>query len=114
MPRYDNEVEAIEAVEAKRREIKNYKKYDVVEVVDIEEATNNIISTNWILVEKEKQDGSKTIEARMCLAGQIEELIHKIRRKISTPNNKSLKILLSIAVCQGWKIRTGNLERALL
>ena len=41
-------------VKAKRREITNYKKYDVVEIVDIEEATNNIISTDWILVEKEK------------------------------------------------------------
>ena len=71
------------------------------EVVEIEEATDNIISTEWILVEREKQDGSKTIEARMCLAGQVEELLHKIRRKTSTPNNKSLKILLSIAVSQG-------------
>ena len=90
-------------VKAKRREITNYKKYDVVEIIDIEEATNNIITTDWILVEKEKQDGSKTIEARMCLAGQVEELLHKIHRKITTPNNKSLKILLSIALSQGWK-----------
>ena len=39
-------------VEAIRREITNYEKYDVVEAVNIEEATNNIIPTEWTLVEK--------------------------------------------------------------
>ena len=46
-------------------------------------------------MEKERQDGTKTIEAKICLVGDVEELIHKIRKKTPTTNNKSLKILLS-------------------
>ena len=80
-------------------------------MVDIGDATDVIIDTDWILMEKERQDGTKTIEARMCLMGDVEELFHKIRRKTPTANNKSLKILLSIAVSRGWKIGTGNVER---
>ena len=91
--------------------MRDYKKYDVFDVVDTEEATDNIIATDWVLIEKEKQDGTKVIEARLCLIGDVEELLHKIRRKAPTVNNKSLKILLSIAVSQGWKIGTGNVER---
>ena len=98
--------------DAKQKELRKYKKYDVFEVVDIEDATDNIIATDWILTEKERQDGTKVIEARLGLIGDVEELLHKIRRKAPTVNNKSLKILLSIAVSQGWKIGTGNVERA--
>ena len=97
--------------DAKQKELRKYKKYDVFEVVDIEDATDNIIDTDWILIEKERQDGTKIIEARMCLMGDVEELLHKIRRKAPTVNNKFLKILLSIAVSRGWKIGTGNVER---
>ena len=39
-------------VEAKQKELRDYKKYDVFEVVDIEEATDNIIATDWVLIRK--------------------------------------------------------------
>ena len=41
-------------VEAKQGELKNYRKFDVIEVTNIEEATGNIIPTEWILIEIEK------------------------------------------------------------
>ena len=78
----------------------------------MEEATESIIPTEWILAEMEKQDGTKTVEARLGLVGKTEKLLQKIRRKAPTPNNKSLKILLSLAVSQGWNIETGNIEKA--
>ena len=78
----------------------------------MEEATESIIPTEWILTEKEKQDSTKTVEARLCLVGKTEKLLQKIRRKAPTPNNKSLKILLSLAVSQGWNIKTSNIEKS--
>ena len=110
IPRSRNNNQA--CVDAKQKELRKYKKYDVFEVVDIEDATDNIIATDWVLTEKERQDGTKVIEAKFCLIGDVEELLHKIRRKAPTVNNKSLKILLSIAVSRGWKIGTGNVETA--
>ena len=93
-------------VEAKQKELRDYKNLEVFDVVDIDEATNDIIATEWILIEKEKQDGTKVIKARLCLMGNMKESLHKICNEVPTVNNKSLKILLSIAVSQGWEIRT--------
>ena len=101
-------------VEAKQKELRDYKNLDVFDVVDIDEATNDIIATKWILIEKEKQDGTKVIKARLCLMGNMKESLHKICNEVPTVNNKSLKILLSIAVSQGWEIRTCDVERAFL
>ena len=44
-------------VEAKQKELRVYKNLEVFDVVNIDEATNDIIATEWILIEKEKQDG---------------------------------------------------------
>ena len=52
--------------------------------------------------------------ARLSLVGEVEELLRKIHKKTSTSNDKSLKILLSVAVSREWKIKTGNLEKAFL
>ena len=46
--------------------------------------------------------------------GDMKESLHKICNEVPTVNNKSLKILLSIAVSQGWEIRTCDVERAFL
>ena len=46
--------------------------------------------------------------------GNMKESLHRICKQIPTVNNKSLKILLSIAVSQGWEIRTCDVERAFL
>ena len=100
-------------IEAKQRELKNYLRFDVVEVTNMKEATGSIIPTEWILTKKKKQDGTTTVEARLCLVGKTEKLLQKIRRKAPTPNNKSLKILLSLAVSQGWNIKTSAIEKAL-
>ena len=44
--------------------------------------------------------------------GNMKESLHKICNEIPIVNNKSLKILLSIAVSEGWEIRTCDVERA--
>ena len=77
-------------------------------MVDTWDATDIIVDTDWILMETERQDGTKTIEAKICLVGDVEELIHKIRKRTPTTNNKSLKIVLSMAVSRGWKMGTGS------
>ena len=81
-------------------------------MVDIDKAESKVIATEWILVEGEEQDGAKVVRARLCLMGNMKESIHRICKQIPTVNNKSLKILLSIAVSQGWNIKTGNIEKA--
>ena len=101
-------------VAAKQKELRDYKNFEVFDVVDNNGATDNIIATEWVLIEKEKHDGTKVTKARLCLRGDMEKSLHKICRESPTVNKMSLKILLSIAVSQGWVIKTCDVERAFL
>ena len=68
--------------------MRDYKKYDVFDVVDTDEETDNIIDTDWVLIETEEQDGTKVIKVRLCLTGDREETLHKICREAPTANNR--------------------------
>ena len=37
---------------AKRKELRDYENFEVFEVVDSKEASNNVIATEWVLIEK--------------------------------------------------------------
>ena len=67
----------------KEREIRNNREHDAIEVVNIEGTTDDIIATEWIFIERKGQDGSKIVEARLSLVGEVGELLKKIRKKNS-------------------------------
>ena len=100
-------------VAAKQKELKDYDNFEVFEVVDMPDS-DNIISTEWVLVEKEKMDGSKVIKARLCLRGDQERALHNIPRESPTVNKISVKLLVTLAVSQGWDISSIDVERAFL
>ena len=102
-----------ECVAAKTKELKDFQNYDVYEVVDKPE-NKNIIGTEWVLVEKEKPDGSIVTKARLCLRGDQEQGIHLIPRESPTVNKISVKILVTLAISQGWDVRSCDVERAFL
>ena len=80
-------------LDAKQKELRNYKNFDVFDAVDTDEATDNIIATEWVLIEKEKQDGTKVIKARLCLTGDMEESLHKCGKSISSVRPDSMRSL---------------------
>ena len=88
-------------VAAKQKELRDYENFEVFEVVDSKEASNNVIATEWVLIEKEKHDGTKVTKARLCLSGDMEKSLHTICRESPTVNKISVKILLFLAVSQG-------------
>merc|ERR1712016_553399 len=64
---------------AKQKELRDYENYGVFDIVDSDKDNQtNIISTEWVLVEKERMDGSKVVKARLCLRGDQEDALHKI------------------------------------
>ena len=101
-------------VKAKQEELRQYENLGVFEVIDINEAESEVIATEWTIIEEQDQEGAKKIKARLCLVGNMKESLHKICKQIPTVSNKTLKILLSIAVSQGWEIRTCDVEKAFL
>ena len=100
-------------IAAKQKELRDYEHYEVFDVVDYPDS-DNIISTEWVLVEKEKLDGTKVTKARLCLRGDQERALHSIPRESPTVNKISVKLLVTLAVSQGWQIRSCDVERAFL
>ena len=100
-------------VAAKLKELKDYENFEVFDIVD-KPKDASVIATEWVLVEKEKLDGTKIIKARLCLRGDQEKSLHKIPRESPTVNKISIKILITIAVSQGWDVRSCDVERAFL
>ena len=86
----------------------------MLDMVDKDNATDNIIATEWVPIKKEEHDRTKETKARLCLRGDMKKSLHKICGESPTVSKMSLKILLSIAVSQGWAIKTCDVERALL
>ena len=41
-------------VAAKQKELRDYENFEVFDVVDNDEATDNIIATEWVLIEKKE------------------------------------------------------------
>ena len=101
-------------VKAKQDELRQYENLNAFEVIDISEAESKVIATEWTIIEEQDPVGVKKIKARLCLVGNMKESLHKICKQIPTVSNKTLKILLSVAVSQGWEIRTCDVEKAFL
>ena len=86
-------------VAAKEKELKDFDHFDVYETVD-QPINANIIGTEWVLVEKDKSDGSRVIKARLCMRGDCEENKHLIQTNSPTANRITIRLLLTMAASQ--------------
>ena len=102
-----------ESVKAKETELSNFKTFDVYEEVSRPKA-GNLISTQWVIVDKQKEDGSIVRKARLCMRGDTEKNKHLIPVDSPTVNKITLKLMLTIAKSKGWEIRCSDVSRAFL
>ena len=100
-------------VAAKLKELDDFSNYDVYDIVDRPENTN-IISTQWVLVEKDRPDGSTVTKARLCIEGNFEENRHLIPVDSPTVNPISVKLIATIGVSCGHTFQTADVQRAFL
>ena len=97
-----------ESVRAKETELANFETYDVYE--EVTRKQGNLIGTNWVIVDKEKEDGTKTRKARLTMRGDKEMNKHLIPTDSPTVNKIVLKLMLTLAVTKGWDIRCASPE----
>ena len=71
-------------IKASRRELQNLKDFEVLD--EIEDGGQKRISTQWVVVEKEYQDGSKGIKARLVVRGSRFEEENIFQVDILTTN----------------------------
>ena len=92
------------SLEAKMTELKNFEYYDVYEVVEKPKDTN-IISTQWVLVDKEVPGQEQPVrKARLCMRGDQEKNVENISKDAPTVNKVNIKLMLMEAVRNGWDI----------
>ena len=102
-----------ESLKAKEKELNDFSTFDVYEVVPIP-AKTNMIATQWVLVDKEMDDGSIKRKARLCMRGDCEKNKHLIPTDSPTVNKVTLKLMLTIAASKGWDISCSDVTRAFL
>ena len=75
-----NEHSAPESIHAKQKELKHFLDYDVYVVID-KPRDANVLGTQWVIVDKEVP-GEKSLvrKARLCMRGDQEENVKKIKR----------------------------------
>ena len=102
-----------ESVTAKETELNNFDSFDVYEEVE-RPKEGNVIATQWVIVDKEKEDGSIVRKARLCMRGDKEKNKHLIPTDSPTVNKIVLKLMLTLAVTNGWEIKCSDISRAFL
>ena len=100
-------------IQAKNKELQDFIDFDVYDIVD-EPDSENIIGTEWVLVEKDAPGGGKRVKARLCCRGDLEANKHLIPVSSPTANKISIKILLTVAASQGKDVRMNDVQRAFL
>ena len=101
-------------VAAKEKELNDFSNYDVYEVVDRPKKGTNIINTQWVLVEKDKADGTTVTKARLCIEGNLEQNRHLIPVDSPTVNPISVRIIATIGASLGYDFQTADVQRAFL
>ena len=101
-----------ECVAAKEKELQDFADYDVYQEVPRPKAAH-IISTEWVLVEKEKL-GRKYISARLCIRGDMEKGLEFVKRDSPTCSKVAVKITLAVANAFSWDIKVSDISRAFL
>ena len=102
------------SLEAKMTELKNFEYYDVYEVVEKPKDTN-IITTQWVIVDKEVPGQMQPMrKARLCMRGDQEKNVENISKDAPTVNKVNIKLMLMEAVRKGWDIESSDVTRAFL
>ena len=97
-------------IDAKQKELVNFDNFDVYE--EVEDTGQPRLGTNWVCTEKIKDD-KIVAKARLTIRGDMEDVIG-IRTDSPTVMKGNIKILITLAAMNNWKIKTSDVSAAFL
>ena len=103
-----------ESIQAKEKELENFTTFETFYEEVSKPADVHAITTQWVIVDKETEDGKVVRKARLCMRGDNEKNKHLIPTDSPTVNKITLKLMLTIAASKGWEIRCSDISRAFL
>ena len=101
-----------EVQEAMQAEIAKYKTFNAFEEVDDDGQPS--IPIRWVVTEQKDDGKNQPYKARMCVRGDLERGKENIRSDSPTAAKESLKIALTIAANEGFKIQSIDIKSAFL
>ena len=94
---------------AKKVELENWAKFGVYE--EVSNNNQRLISTRWVVTEKNTENGRVT-KARLIVRGFEEE--NEVKSDSPTVHKESLRLFLSAASTQGYKVHSIDIKAAFL
>src|SRR5215469_1745322 len=95
---------------AKMKELSNWRENDVYSEVEWDDK-KKLISTRWVVTEKEKDDGKKW-KARLVARGFSEQFSEGCESPTSTP--EGIKLVLATIIRNGWRLKSLDVAAAYL
>ena len=96
--------------QAKESELRNWFEMEAVDV--IEDKGQKLITTRWVISQKELEGGISIAKARLVIRGFEEEEQHQA--DAPTAAKLTLRIVLTIAANEDWNIETIDIKAAFL
>ena len=101
-----------EADEVMMQELKKFKDFSAFEVVN--DDGQYAIKTRWVFTEHDEKDKGYKLKSRLCMRGDKEEAIDQLRADSPTAHKDSLKLSLTIAANEDFKIVSADIKSAFL
>ena len=100
-----------EVLEAKEREFNNLKENNVFDWV--EDCGQESVSCKWVITEKQKEDGSKMLKARLVAQGFEEKYMNQ-RTDSPTFSRQALRMVFVSASIMSWELHSPDISAAFL
>ena len=100
----------LDVIQAKEVELSNWFEMEAVDV--IEDKGQKLITTRWVITQKELDGGIMIAKARLVIRGFEEEEEHQA--DAPTAAKLTLRIVLAIAANEDWNIETIDIKAAFL
>ena len=101
-----------EIVQAMKAELEKFKSFNAYKEVDYEGQYH--IPVKWVVTEQKLDGKNQPFKSRLCIRGDKELGKEDIRADSPTASKDSLKIALSIAANEGFKLKCGDIKSAYL
>ena len=101
----------LSVTQAKEKEMERLENNNVFEWVEYSD--QDVISSKWVLTEKQKEDGSSFMKARLVARGYEEDSSGR-RTDSPTCSKQSLRMLFTVASSMSWELNSIDITAAFL
>ena len=95
-----------------KAEINKYKSFNAIKEVDDE--GQKCVPTKWVVTDQKASGKNEPFKARMCIRGDLEKGKESIRSDSPTASKDAIKLALTIAANEGFKVKSGDIKSAYL